>query len=144
MPPHVHSETVVWEFPVSLALALLFATWLYLRGWIYIRSNSANVIPTWRAVSYFLGPLLVTTALGSPLAAYDHNLLTVHMIKHLLLMTVAPALILLGEPVRVFWIGMSPFARRALRRVLRRSSLRRFARMVVRPALCWTVSALTL
>src|SRR3984957_6418568 len=144
MPPHVHSETIFSEFPVPLALALLFAAWLYLRGWIYIRSSSANVIPTWRAASYFLGLLLVSTALGSPLAAFDHNLLTIHMIKHLLLMTVAPALILLGEPVRVFWIGMRPFARRSLRRVLRGSSLRRFARMMTRPALCWTVSALTL
>jgi putative membrane protein len=144
MPPHVHSETVSWEFPVSLTLALLFAAWLYLRGWFCIRLCSATVIPTWRAVSYFLGLLLVSTALGSPLAAYDHNLLTVHMIKHLLLMTVAPALILSGEPVRVFWIGMTPFARRSLRRVWRRSPLRRFARLVTRPALCWTLSALTL
>jgi putative membrane protein len=144
MPPHVHSETVAWGFSVPLTLALLFAAWLYLCGWIYIRSSSVNVIPIWRAVSYFLGLLLVSTALGSPLAAYDHSLLTVHMIKHLLLMTVGPALILLGEPLRVFWIGVSPFARRSLRRVLRRSPLRRFARMVTRPALCWTVSALTL
>jgi putative membrane protein len=144
MPPHLHSETVFWEFPVSLSLALLFSAWLYLRGWICIRVGSANVIPPWRAVSYFLGLLLVATALASPLAAYDHNLLTVHMLKHLLLMTVAPALILLGEPMRVFWIGMRPFARRSLRRVFRRTLLRRFAQMVTRPALCWTVSALTL
>jgi len=144
MPPHVHSETVSWEFPVSLILALLFAAWLYLRGWIYLRSSPANIIPTWRAVSYSLGLLLVSTALGSPLAAYDHNLLTVHMIKHLLLMTVAPALILLGEPARVFWIGIPPFARRSLRRVSRPSPLRRFARMMTRPELCWTLSALTL
>src|ERR1700693_2684186 len=144
MPPHVHSETIFWEFPVPLTIALLFAAWLYLRGWIYIRLSSADVIPSWRALSYFLGLLLVATALGSPLAAYDHNLLTVHMIKHLLLMTVAPALILLGEPVRVFWIGMPLFARRTFRCVLRRLPLRRFAQTVTRPALWWTVSAVTL
>src|SRR5882757_340446 len=144
MPPHVHSETVAWEFPVSLSLALLFSAWLYLRGWICIRFGSANVIPPWRAVSFFLGLLLVATALGSPLAAYDHNLLTVHMIKHLLLMTIAPALILLGEPVRVFWIGTPLFARRGFGRLLRRPLLRRFARLVTNPALCWTLSAMTL
>jgi cytochrome c oxidase assembly factor CtaG len=145
MPSHVHSETVFSGFPVPLTLALLFAAWIYLRGWIYIRANSATVIPNWRAVSYFLGLLLVATALGSPLAAYDHNLLTVHMMKHLLLMTIAPALILLGEPVRVFWIGMPPFARRSLRRLfLQGSPLRRFARLLTRPAFCWSVSALTL
>src|SRR3984957_17630635 len=141
MPPHLHSETISWEFPVPLTIALLFAAWLYLHGWICIRLSSANAIPTWRAVSYFLGLLLVTTAVASPLAAYDHKLLTVHMIKHLLLMTVAPALILLGEPVRVFWIGTPPLGRRSLRRLLRRSSLRRFGRMVTTPELRWTVSA---
>src|ERR1700733_5814192 len=144
MPPHLHSGAVFSEFPVPLTLALLFAAWCYLRGWIYIRANSGNVIRTWRAVSYFLGLLLVATALGSPLATYDHNLLTVHMIKHLLLMTIAPALILLGEPVRVFWIGMRPIARRSLRRLLRRPLLCRFAQVVSRPALCWILSALTL
>jgi cytochrome c oxidase assembly factor CtaG len=144
MPPHLHSETIFAGFPVPLTIGLLVTAWLYLRGWLYLRVSSAIVIPTWRPVSYFLGLLLVATALGSPLAAYDHNLLTVHMIKHLLLMTVAPALILLGEPVRIFWIGMPLFARLFLRGVLRRPALRRLAWMVTRPALCWTLSALTL
>ena len=99
---------------------------------------------SWRAASFFLGLFLVWMACGSSLAAYDHSLLTVHMIKHLLLMTFAPPLILLGEPVRVFWIGMPPLARGAFRRVLRQSSLRRFARLVTNPVLCWTFSAMTL
>src|SRR5258708_9664952 len=66
------------------------------------------------------------------------------MIKHLLLMTVAPALIQLGEPVRVLWIGMPPLARRSLRRVLQRSVTCRLGWMVTSPALCWALSALTL
>ena len=37
-------------------------------------------------------------AVGSPLAALDHHLLTAHMAQHLLLMTVAAPLILLGAP----------------------------------------------
>jgi putative membrane protein len=141
MSPHVHFDHGSWEFPALLTLTLLLAGSLYLRGWISTRSVS---IPAWKASSFLLGLVLVWMAWGSPLAAYDHSLLTVHMIKHLLLMTVAPALILLGEPVRVFWIGMPLSARRSLRRVLRRSPLRRFARMVTRPELCWTLSALTL
>jgi putative membrane protein len=144
MPPHLHSETIFWEFPIPLTIALLLTAWLYLRGWIYLRVSSPDAIPAWRALSYFLGLLLVAIALESPLAAYDHNLLTVHMIKHLLLMTVAPALILLGEPVKVFRIGMPALARLSLRRALWRPTLRQFARLVTNPVLCWTVSALTL
>jgi putative membrane protein len=144
MPPHVHSEMVSWKFPVSLTLALLFAASLYLRGWIYLRSNFPNVFPTWRVVSYFLGLLLVSIALGSPLAAYDHSLLTAHMIKHLLLMTFAPPLILLGEPMKVFW-GVTPLlARITIGRVWHRLLVRRLAQIVTSLVLCWTLSALTL
>ena len=129
---------------VSLALTLLFEAYRYLLGWVPLRLTSRTAIPVWRAASCFLGLFLVWAACGSSLAAYHHSLLTVHMINHLLLMTVAPALILLGEPVRVFWIGMPWLAQRVFRRVLRRSLLRRFAGMVTKPAVCWTLSAMTL
>lgn len=82
----------------------------------------------WRATSFIAGVFLVWVALGSPLAAYEHELLTVHMIQHLLLMTIAPGLILLGQPHLAFWHRLS-----------------RWGHVVLsRPALCWTVSALTL
>jgi putative membrane protein len=72
-----------------------------------------------RAASFLCGMFLVWVALASPLAAYDHHLLTVHMIQHLLLMTVAPPLMLLGAPSA--------------------------GRLPQPPlAVCWTVSALTL
>ena len=144
MSPHYNLGQVGGEFPISLALTLLFAAYWYLLGWVPLRLTSRTAIPAWRAASFFLGLCLIWAACGSSFAAYDHTLLTVHMIKHLLLMTFAPALILLGQPMRVFWIGMPPLARRTLRRVLRRPAFGRFARMVTRPALGWTVSALAL
>ena len=98
---------------------------LVLLAFVYVRS--ANAIRTWRAASFLCGMFLVWVALGSPLVAYQHDLLTVHMVQHLLLMTVAPALILLGQPP-----------------VLQRPLVQRFAQTLFRPALCWTVSALTL
>ena len=144
MSAHSSFDHGSWEIPVSLALFLVFKAYQYLLGWVPLRLISRSAIPAWRAASFFLGLALVWAAAGSSFAAYDHNLLTVHMIQHLLLMTVAPALILLGEPVRVFWIGMPLFARRAVRRAARRSSVRRFAHLITRPALCWIVSAMTL
>jgi putative membrane protein len=141
MSPHVHFEHGSWEFPASLTLTLLLAGSLYLRGWISARSVS---IPAWKAGSFLLGLVLVWMAWGSPLAAYDHSLLTVHMIKHLLLMTFAPPLILLGEPMKVFW-GMTPLlARSTLGRVWHRPLVQRLARIVTSLVLCWTASALTL
>src|SRR5260370_3027135 len=130
MSPHVHFDHDSWEFPASLTLTLLLAATLYLRVWISTRSGSAAAIPAWKAGSFLLGLVLVWMAWGSPLAAYDHSLLTVHMIKHLLLMTFAPPLILLGEPMKVFW-GMTPLlARSTLRRVWHQPLVQRLARIV--------------
>src|SRR6266404_8912289 len=144
MSPHVHFGYCSWEFPASLALTLLLAASLYLRAWISTRSGFAAAIPAWKASSFLLGLVLVWMAWGSPLAAYDHSLLTVHMIKHLLLMTFAPPLILLGEPMKVFW-GLTPMlARSILGRVSHQPLVQRLARIVTSLALCWTVSALTL
>src|SRR5260370_13201614 len=108
------------------------------------RRVSAVAIPARKAGSFLFGLALVWMAWGSPLAAYDHSLLTVHMIKHLLLMTFAPPLILLGEPMKVFW-GKTPLmARSTLGRVWQRPIVQRLARIAANALLCWTASALTL
>jgi putative membrane protein len=144
MSPLVHFDHGSWQFPASLTLTLLLVASLYLRAWISTRSGSAAAIPAWKASSFLLGLVLVWMAWGSPLAVYDHSLLTVHMIKHLLLMTFAPPLILLGEPIRMFW-GMTPlFARSTLGLVWHRPLVERLARIATSLVLCWTASALTL
>jgi putative membrane protein len=53
-------------------------------------------IPVWRAGSFLLGLFLIWVAMGSPMAVFDHAMLTGHMIQHLLLMTFAPPLIWLS------------------------------------------------
>ncbi len=144
MSPHTHFEPGSWQYPVSLALVLLLAFLLYLCGWISLRRICANSIPPWRMSSFFLGLSLVWAALGSPLAAYDHSLLTIHMVKHLLVMTFAPALILLGEPLEAFWKAMPQFAQNVFRSVFQRPLARRLGQITTSLTLCWTISALTL
>jgi putative membrane protein len=144
MSPHIHFEQDFWEFPVSLTMILLLVASLYVRGWISVRSESGTPISAWKATSLLLGLLLIWTAWGSPLAVYDHSLLTAHMIKHLLLMTFAPALILLGDPLKVFWRGLPLLVRSALTRPLKQTLVHRLGRILTTPALCLTVSALTL
>ena len=144
MSPHIHFDGHSWEFLAPLSLTLLLAAFLYLRVWISARAGSAAAVPTWRASSFLAGLVLVWMAWGSPLADYDHSLLTAHMIKHLLIMTFAPALILLGEPIRAFWIMTPCLARNAVRFVWRRPLVQRLARIATSLVLCWTASALTL
>jgi putative membrane protein len=133
--------------PASSAIilvALVFVSSMYMRGWRRMLRVSASAIPAWRAASFLFGMSLVWGALGSPLVAYDHDLLTVHMIQHLLLMTFAPALILLGEPLLAFWYGLPRFGKVVLSALFRQPLVQWFAHKLSRPALCWSVSALTL
>ncbi len=51
-----------------------------------------------RVAGLSTGLFIVWVAVGSPLAALDHQMLTFHMLQHLLLMTVAAPLILLAAP----------------------------------------------
>jgi putative membrane protein len=144
MSSHIHIGQDSSEFPFLLAIVLLLAVCHYSFGLMRLRSISRKDTPAWRAASLVLGLALVWLAAGSSLATYDHSLLTAHMIKHLLLMTVAPALILLGEPLRIFWLGLPSSVHPVFRHAFLRPSLRRLAQFVTNPVLCWTVSALTL
>lgn len=144
MPHPIHADAGSPDFPIFLTLTLLVAGWLYLRGWLHLRSGAPKLLPFWRAFGYFFGLLLVWTALGSPVAAYDHDLLTVHMIKHLLLMTFAPPLILLGEPIMTFAQAIPTRARNKFAQLAQQPLLRGLVGFVTKPAVCWIVSALTL
>ena len=98
--PHVQHGASGSFGPVLLTIMLVLTALIYLRGWVLLRSNSLSRIPAWRACSFLVGLFLIWIAVASPLSALDQELLTAHMLKHLLLMTVAPPLIWLGEAVR--------------------------------------------
>jgi putative membrane protein len=82
------------------------------------------------------GLVSVWIAVGSPLSALDHQSLTIHMMKHLLLMTVAAPLILAGAPALPLVCGLPKLfveTRRPLATVPRRW----FERCLRHPVLCW-------
>lgn len=134
-----------WTLPVPLDLALLLEAFLYMRGWIYLRLARVHIIPAWRACSFLLGLFLIWLAVGSPLAAFDEQLLTVHMLQHLLLMTCAPALILLGAPVMPLLHGLPrPFVQTLVAPLLRFPQVQRAGHLISRSVFCWLVAAAAL
>jgi cytochrome c oxidase assembly factor CtaG len=134
-----------WTSPVPLNLILFLDALVYLRGWFRLRSGSVNVIPAWRAASFVFGLFLIWIALGSPLAALDEKFLTVHMVQHLLLMTFAPALILLGAPVMPLLHGLPQrFVRTVVGPVFRWTPIQRLGRAITQPAFCWLAASAAL
>src|SRR5262252_2688815 len=95
---HLHHAASGSSQSVFFTLILVFAALVYLRGWLSL-GNALKGTSHWRSFSFLLGLLLIWGAIASPMAALDHELLTVHMLQHLLLMTLAPPLIWLGAPV---------------------------------------------
>ena len=122
--------------------ALIVGSFGYLREWLRLRRHDHNV-EGWRAGSFLLGLLFIWIAMASPLAVRDHEMLTVHMVQHLLLMTLAPPLILLG-------VHREPKANDLLQRLqlIGRPSIAKptqLSRSVIsHPALCWLAAAGTL
>src|SRR5215510_10213873 len=96
---HHHGTNGLWEYLSVLALAVISLCLVYLRGWWRLRLTVK--LPIWRAVCFLSGLFLIWVAITSAIAGIDHELLTVHMIQHLLLMTFAPPLIWLGEAALV-------------------------------------------
>jgi len=129
--------------PVLVMVMLVFAL-VYLRGWVSVRSNCLGRTQAWHACSFLVGLLLIWIAVASPLSALDHELLTVHMLKHLLLMTVAPPLIWLGEPVRAWSQGLPRFGRRARGVAFCWPVIIRIGKALAWPEVCWLAAAATL
>jgi cytochrome c oxidase assembly factor CtaG len=97
--PHLHHGESGLTQSVLFTLILAFTALIYLRGCLSLRVTGKKVVSGWRAFSFLGGLFLIWIALASPIAALDHELLTIHMVQHLLLMTFAPPLIWLGAPV---------------------------------------------
>jgi cytochrome c oxidase assembly factor CtaG len=127
---------------------LIFVSWVYLRGWLRLRrherDHERDKVEGWRAGSFVFGLLFIWIATASPLAALDHEMLTAHMVQHLLLMTLAPPLILLGMPRKPLAHGLPQRLLQAIGRPLRSEPVQQLASVVTNPALCWLAAAGTL
>src|SRR5262245_54209631 len=142
MAPHVHDATGPWVVGLSLALAILAVTYGW--GWTRLRLFTSNPLPTWRLASVFAGLGAAWLAVVSPIGAGDERLLTFHMAQHLLLMTIAPPLIFLGEPLWALAQGLSLGRRQHTTRPHRRAAWSRIGRVLGQPAVCWLVATATL
>ena len=134
-----------WSAPLGVDLALCVTVLVYARGWFRLRSVIPNLIPLWRFAAFVAGIVFVWIAIGSPLNAFDDASLTVHMLQHLLLMSIAPPMILLGAPQLPLLHGLpQPFARSVASPILRSSPLKQVGHQIANPAFCWLAAALAL
>jgi cytochrome c oxidase assembly factor CtaG len=107
---------------VGIALELAAAV-SYCYGVARVRANGRSW-PMYRVVSFVLGVAAIAFVLQSGFAAYDDELLWVHMTQHLVLMMMAAPLLALGAPVRLCLAAGSGSVRRFVASVLHDPSMR--------------------
>lgn len=110
-----------WQPDGSLSVEAAAAVCVYLWGTRRVRGRW----PLRRTVSFLAGIACVLIALESGIDAYDDELLSVHMVQHLILLLLAPLLLLGGRPMILALRALPLDGRRRLVRSLAR--LRRLA-----------------
>jgi putative membrane protein len=129
---------------MSVTLALILLALVYLRGWHRLRIALPNVLSEWRLTAFMGGLFSMWAAVASPLAFLDHRLLIAHMVQHLLLMTFAAPLILLGAPVITLQHGLPQrFVLGILTQLVRWRPVAGFGGILSHPAFCWLASTAT-
>jgi cytochrome c oxidase assembly factor CtaG len=110
-----------WRLDPGLSLTLLATAGLYLLGARpSIRSRRRRrAWPRRRTAAFLAGLATIALALESGLDGYAEDLLSIHMVQHLLLILVAPPLLLAGAPITLALRAATPARRRALAGILR-------------------------
>lgn len=93
-------------------------------------------VPVWRQMAWLAGLATVLIALVSAIDLYSGELLSVHMVQHLLLAMIAPPLLALGAPVTLLLRVADPATRRRLILPILHS---RIVRVVASPLGAWSL-----
>jgi len=139
--PHAHHASVESAW---VSAGLILVALIYLRGWLRLRRVDPDRVQAWRASGFIFGLFLIWVAIGSPLSALDHESLTAHMVQHLLLMTFAPPLILLGASVKTLLYGLPHRLVQVMGRLFQSVRVHYVLRVLTHPAICWLGAASTL
>lgn len=130
-----------WTFSPAMTALLIVAAGLY--GWGVVRSirRRGRSWPVSRIAAFYGGLLVVAIATQSSIGAYEHELFWVHMIAHLMLIMLGPALLVTGRPWMLLLHTGSPAVHRAAKKALRSAPVSAITNPVVAAAL-YTVTVL--
>ncbi|HEY2552694.1 MAG TPA: cytochrome c oxidase assembly protein [Streptosporangiaceae bacterium] len=101
LPPFgLHSVVSQWQFAPVVTVSVVIAAGLYLWGVVRVsRRHPARPWPAWRTGMFLAGLAVIVISTQSGIGAYDDVLFWDHMIQHLLLIMLAPALLIFAQPI---------------------------------------------
>ena len=114
-----------------LTWSSFFGTWRLEAGWLeasvvliaayliaHRRAGAASSVRPWRIGSWLLGVVLMWVSVSSAIGAYAMSVFWMHMVLHLLLIMVVPALLVLGHPLTVLLEAFDGPARERVQQAL--------------------------
>ena len=144
MPVTLHTHGAIWSFPAGMTSALLILVLIYARGWLRVRRAAPTAIPARRVGVFILALSALWIAVASPLGTIGHELVSIHMVQHVLLGAVAPPLLWLSAPVLPLSPGLPLWlARRTCGPTMHRT-MKLFGRLVTHPFTAWLAATLTI
>ena len=144
MPDASQAIFAEWSPPIVLTGTMIVVGLVYLRGWFAIRETRRAQFPLWRLGSFLLGLAVIWVAIASPLDGFADMLLSAHMVEHLLLMSFAPPLLLLGRPVVPLLRGLPRgITVSLLGPLIRLKPLRSLGHVLITPMVAWFAMNLT-
>ncbi len=95
-----HRLLTVWQLDVVAVVVLVVAAAWYLTR-VGRLARRGRRWPVYRTVGFLAGLAVCAYATCGPVAVYDQALFSAHMLGHLALVMVAPALLAVGSPLRL-------------------------------------------
>jgi len=133
--------TAHWSFDLALVYVVL-AGGMYALGGVGQRRSRDHGKERLRELSFASGLAIIVIALDSPIDYYSDLLFWVHMVQHILLLTVAPPLILLGRPWPRMWKSLPMSWRTKGGRTIAKARWTAPIRFVARPGPAFVVFSL--
>lgn len=90
-----------WTFATWWNVATLLAALAYGLGLARLRRRRHARWPLRRTAAFATGLVAWAVAMNSSVAVYSHALFTMHMVQHLMLIMVVPALLICGKPLQL-------------------------------------------
>lgn len=127
-------DLTAWSLDPSLVYVIPAALLYWLGG---RRGHRWAAGEPWRTAAFYGGLLAIVIALDSPLDDYADQLFWAHMVQHIILLTVAPPLILLGRPWPRMWRALPMRWRTTLGRTIGQASWTAPLRTLAHPIPAW-------
>jgi putative membrane protein len=129
-----------WSIQTPLAYVAVAGVLYWLGG----RGPRARSAPPLQTAAFIAGLVTIVLALDSPIDNYADKLFWVHMLQHVLLLTVAPPLILLGRPWPRMWRALPLRQRTKVGRAVALAPWAAPLRALARPIPAWILFSATI